>query len=250
MGWVGASGGLSYMLGAPAIAYLASAGGWRLPFIAYAAAIPVAALALTLRRLPATPVKAEDVGLGEGFRVIASKRSALAALGAATLVGASSQSIYFYSFTYLREAQGASQGQVSLIFSAASLTYLLGSYSCGGFTDRLGLKLSLVTALGAALLSQAAYPYLPFWLGAALIVIAHFFFSLQYSVANALMLEQVPEYRGSMMSMSSALSNLGYGLGTAVGGAALSTAGWVSLNAILCLMGATGFLLYLYLVEA
>jgi predicted MFS family arabinose efflux permease len=53
-----------------------------------------------------------------------------------------------------------------------------------------------------------------------------------------------------MMSMSSALSNLGYGLGTAVGGAALSTAGWVSLNAILCLMGATGLLLYLYLVEA
>jgi len=63
-------------------------------------------------------------------------------------------------------------------------------------------------------------------------------------------LEQVPEYRGSMMSLSSALSYLGYGLGTAVGGVALSTAGWASLNMVLSVMGAVAFMLYFYLVEA
>ncbi len=250
MGWIGASGGLSYTLGAPVIAYLASAGGWRLPFIAYAAAAPVAALALTLWRLPPTPVKTGIVGISEGFRVIASKRSALAALGAVTLMGASTQSIYFYSFTYLREAHGASQGQVSLIFSAASLMFLLGSFFCGFFADRMGVKRALVTALGVALLSQAAYPYLSLRLGAAVIVVGYFFFSLQYSAANTVVLEQVPEYRGSMMSLNSALSYLGYGLGTAIGGVVLSTAGWASLNVVLCVMGAVAFILYFYLVEA
>jgi len=250
MGWIGASGGLSYMLGAPIIAYLASAGGWRLPFVAYAAAIPVAALALTLWRLPATPVKVDAVGISEGFRAIASNRSAMAALGAVTLKAASTENIYFYSFTYLREIHGASQVQVSLIYSVASLTFLLGSFFCGSFTDRLGVKEALVTALGVALLSQAAYPYLPLWLGASVIVVGHFFFSLEYSAANTLVLEQVPEYRGSMMSMSSALSYLGYGLGTAVGGLALSTAGWESLNTVLSVMGAAALLLYFYLVEA
>ncbi len=250
MGWIGASGGLSYMLGAPIIAYLASAGDWRLPFITYAAAAPVAAFALTLWSLPPTPVKAESVGINEGFRAICSKRSALAALGAVTLMGASTQSIYFYSFTYLRDAHGVSQGQVSLIFSVASLAFLLGSFFCGSFADRLGVKRALVTTLGVALLSQAVYPYLPLWLCAAVIVVGHFFFSLQYSAANTLVLEQVPEYRGSMMSMSSALSYLGYGLGTAVGGLVLSMAGWVSLNVALSIMGAAAFVLYFYLVEA
>ncbi len=250
MGWIGASGGLSYMLGAPIIAYLASAGSWRLPFVAYAAAIPVAALALTLWRLPATPVKADTVGISEGFRAIASKRSALAALGAVTLRAASTENIYFYSFTFLREIHGASQVQVSLIYSVASFTFLLGSFFCGSFTDRMGVKGALVTALGVALLSQAAYPYLPVWLGASVIVVGHFFFSLQYSAANTLVLEQVPEYRGSMMSMSSALSYLGYGIGTAVGGLALSTAGWASLNTVMSVMGAAALLLYFYLVEA
>ncbi len=250
MGWVGASGGLSYMLGAPVIAYLASAGGWRLPFVAYAAAIPVAALALTLWRLPPTSIKVGKVCIGEGFRAVASNRSALAALGAVTLRAASTENIYFYSFTFLREIHGASQGQVSLIYSAASLMFLLGSFFCGSFTERLGVKGSLVSALGVALLSQAAYPYLPLWLGAAVIIFGHFLFSLQYSAANTLVLEQVPEYRGSMMSLSSALSYLGYGLGTAIGGATLAAAGWMSLNAASATLGALSFLLYFYLVEA
>jgi predicted MFS family arabinose efflux permease len=250
MGWIGASGGLSYMLGAPIIVYLASAGGWRLPFVAYATAIPVAALTLTLWRLPSTPVKTDTVDFGEGFRAIASNRSALAALGAVTLRAASTENIYFYSFTFLREIRGASQGQVSLIYSVASLMFLLGSFFCGSFTDRMGVKGSLVTALGVALLAQAAYPYLPLWLSAPVIIFGHFFLSLQYSAANTLVLEQVPEYRSSMMSLSSALSYLGYGLGTAVGGVALSTAGWMSLNTVLGIIGAAAFLLYFYLVEA
>ena len=132
----------------------------------------------------------------------------------------------------------------------ASLTFLLGSFFCGSFTDRLGVKGALVASLGVALLSQAAYPYLPLWLGAAVIIVGHFFFSLQYSAANTLVLEQVPEYRGSIMSLSSALSYLGYGVGTAVGGMALATAGWMSLNTVHCMIGAASFLLYLYLVEA
>jgi predicted MFS family arabinose efflux permease len=210
----------------------------------------VAALALTLWRLPATPIRTDTVGIYEGFKAVASNRSALAALGAVTLRAASTENIYFYSFTFLRKVRGASQGQVSLIYSVASLTFLLGSFFYGSFTDRLGVKGALVAALGMALLSQAAYPYLSLWLSAPAIIFGHFFFSLQYSSANTLVLEQVPEYRGSMMSLSSALSYLGYGVGTAVGGLALSTAGWTSLNIVLSLIGAASFLLYFYLVEA
>jgi predicted MFS family arabinose efflux permease len=114
----------------------------------------------------------------------------------------------------------------------------------------MGVKRALVTALGVALLCQAAYTYLSLWVGAAVLIVGHFFFSLQYSAANTLVLEQVPDYRGSMMAMSSALSYLGYGLGTAIGGVALAAAGWTSLNTVLSMIGVVAFLLYLYLVEA
>jgi predicted MFS family arabinose efflux permease len=249
MGWIGASGGLSYMVGAPIIAYLTSTGGWRLPFIVYAATLPIAALVLILWRLPPTPVKAETAGISEGFQTIISTRSALAALGAVALMGASTQSIYFYSFTYLREVHGASQGQVSLIFSAASLAFLLGSFFCGSFVDKMGVKRSLIMALGLAIFFQGTYPYLSLILGGVVIVVGHFFFSLQYSAANTIVLEQVPAYRGSMMSLSSAFSYLGYGLGTAIGGIILTTGGWTSLNLVLSLIGVVAFILYLYLVE-
>lgn len=249
MGWIGSSGGLSYMLGAQVAAYLASVGGWRLAFLGYAAVVPLAAFTLAAARLPASESRREAASVREGVEAIHGSRSALASLASFMLVGASSQCIYVYSFTYMRDVHGISLGQMSLIYSAASLMFLLGSLYCGSFAERLGVKRVTVAALAVALVSQAAYPYLPLWWCIAALLVGHFFFSLQYSAANTLVLEQVPMYRGSMMSLGSAVSYLGYASGTALAGLLLASSGWTHFSLAYGVIGVTALALYFFLVD-
>ncbi|MBN2336083.1 MFS transporter [Candidatus Bathyarchaeota archaeon] len=249
MGWVGSSGGLSYMLGAQVAAYLASVGGWRLAFLGYAALVPLAAFTLAAARLPASETRRGAASLRDGFEAIRGSRSALASLASVMLMGASTQSIYVYSFSYLREVHGVSLGRMSLIYSVASLAFLLGSLYCGSFAERLGVKRVMVSALAVAIATQAAYAYLPLWGCAAALVVGHFFFSLQYSAANTLVLEQVPAYRGSMMSMASALGFLGYASGTALAGVLLASSGWKYFSVTYSLLGVTALALYFFLVD-
>jgi predicted MFS family arabinose efflux permease len=67
----------------------------------------------------------------------------------------------------------------------------------------------------------------------ALILLGHFFLAIQYSAASSLSLEQVPGFRGTMMSLNSASAYIGYALGTGVGGLALLRSGWEMLSAAL-----------------
>ena len=57
------------------------------------------------------------------------------------------------------------------------------------------------------------------------------------SAANNLTLEQVPEFRGTMMSIDTAAINLGSALGTALGGLALLSFDYEGLGIALGVMG-------------
>ena len=66
---------------------------------------------------------------------------------------------------------------------------------------------------------------------------AAWFMGMMASAASSLTLEQVPRFRGSMMSISSVATNLGAAVGAAVGGLALVWYDYDVLGAILGGMG-------------
>jgi predicted MFS family arabinose efflux permease len=80
-----------------------------------------------------------------------------------------------------------------------------------------------------------------------LLMIARWFFGMPVSSANSLTLQQVPEARGIIMSLSTASLNLGSALGTAIGELALSSFGYEGLGSVLRAMGiAAAFVVLLF----
>jgi predicted MFS family arabinose efflux permease len=83
-----------------------------------------------------------------------------------------------------------------------------------------------------------------FWGSLLLNLAAAFLFGVFTAAAISLTLEQVPAYRGTMMSVDSAFVNLGYALGAAVGGMALLRFGYEGLGAALGLFGIVAALVF------
>lgn len=252
IGWTGAGGGLSYIIGASAVGYIAGIGGWRLAFLGYALILPLFGILLSSKGITSinrqSPI--DNVNLMEGFRAIFSNRSAGACLLGNLLASAMGQGIYLYSFSFLRERYMIPAGLVAIFFSAASVCFFLGSLVSGGFVDRFGRKTATVSGLLLFSLSTILYINLPsMWLGVTLAILGHLFAGLQYSASNSLSLEQVPRFRGSMMSMNSAAAYIGYALGTGVGGLVLLSFGWNLLGIVLGAIGIIGVGLYNFLAS-
>jgi len=236
IGWTGAGGGLSYIVGGSVVGYIAILGGWRMAFLGYAMLLPLIGLIIISKGIPSAGrgPRQGGVNVTEGFRVILSNRSAVACLLGNLLASAAGQGIYVFSFSFLKEAHKAPPGWTATIFTAASVCFFLGSLVCGWLVERLGRKMATISAIILASLFTGLYAYIPD-LGTveALILLGHFFLAIQYSAANSLSLEQVPRFRGTMMSLNSASAYIGYALGTGVGGLALLRSGWEMLSAVL-----------------
>ena len=103
----------------------------------------------------------------------------------------------------------------------------------------------MIAGMMAFSLASLVYPSLDgVWLAAFLIVAGHLFGAFQYSACISYGLEQVPGFKGSMMSISSAFTYIGYAIGTGVGGAVLLAYGWGALGLTLGALGLVGSLIY------
>lgn len=252
IGWMGAGGGLSFIIGGSLVGYIAFTGGWRAAFLGYAMILPIIGLFLSSKGIPslARRDKKEEISILMGFRAIASNKSALACLLGNLLTSAMGQGIYIFSLSYLKEVHLLSPGLASTIFSASSLCFLLGSLACGWVVGRLGRKWATVSSMLVFSVLTVLYPILPgVWWTVALIMAGHLFAAVQYSASASLSLEQLSGARGSMMSLHSASSYIGYALGTSVGGLALLYSGWGTLGAALGGLGLIATAIYVGLAR-
>jgi len=240
LGYLGVAGGFGFLIGGALTSFIADVGGWRLPFLVFSGTVSAFGLLACLRWLPSTPPRTEKAGLLTGFREIAGSPSALFCLLAVVLANASIQGLYLYSFSYLQEWHGASVATTGLVYTATALFFMPGSYITGSLVNRFGRK--NVATLGVAgfslfTLLMGAAPSL--WVCTAFILVGHFFDAFRFSAFNALILEQSPDHRGTMTSVSSVATNLGYALGTGLGGLLLVATGWRS---VIYALGITGLL--------
>ena len=163
IGWMGAGAGLTFIIGGPVVGYIAFTWGWRTAFLGYAMILPIVGLVLSSRGIPspARQGKKEEVSVLSGFRDIASNRSALACLLGNLLASAMGQGIYVFSLSYLKEVLLLSPGLASMIFSAASVFFLLGSLACGWVVGRLGRKRATVSSMLCFSVLTVLYPIFP-----------------------------------------------------------------------------------------
>jgi DHA1 family inner membrane transport protein len=249
IGWAAAGGGLSYIIGSNITSYIANLFGWQSAFFGYAMIVPIFGLLLSFKGIPVNYQKSSvrEANLLLGFQKILSNKSAIACLLGNFLASSMGQGIYFLSFSYLRDVYHFPPHLTSLIFSLASVCFFIGSILCGKIVTAIGRKQATVATLLTFSLLTITYPIASeLWYTIAIIVVGHFFAAVQYSASNSLSLEQIPEFRGSMMSINSAAAYLGYALGSIVGGVVLLWYGWSALGLALGVLGILASALYHY----
>jgi predicted MFS family arabinose efflux permease len=157
--------------------------------------------------------------------------------------------ILLYGISFFRERFLVSTGFASIIMLGGALCYTLGSLVSGRFANRYGRKLSTVLTALLAGIFTISFAYLPnLWLSLALIFLAAWFFGMGVSASNSLTLEQVPKFRGTMMSINSAAVSVGSALGAAIGGLELVLFNYEVLGSTLGAMGVAAAIVFYFLV--
>jgi predicted MFS family arabinose efflux permease len=252
IGWIIAGGALSFVIGAPIIASITSLGGWRLAIIGFVIPILLASLLLAFISLPSISHSHRPTVNGKtylrSFKGVLSGRSAIACLIGDALRSASFIAILIYGASFFRKRFLVPIDFASIWILGAASCYTLGSLVSGRVVNRFGRKTSTVlTAFLAGIFTITYACVLNLWLSLALSLIGSWFFGMVTSAANSLTLEQVPEFRGTMMSIDTAAINLGSALGTALGGLALVFFDYEGLGIVLGVMGVTAAIVFHFL---
>jgi len=249
VGWIIAAGSLSYVIGAPVISFIANIGGWRLPLLELVIPVSLASLFLALIGLPSTSRKQQPTvdksTYLRSFKGILLNTSATACLVGNVLRTASFVAVVLYGISFFRQRFSVSTDFASAIIIGAALCYTLGSLVAGRLINRLGRKsLTALTALLAGIFI-VSFVYLPnLWLSLTLNFLATWFSGMSSSAANSLALEQVPESRGTMMSINSAALSLGNAIGSALGGLVLVLFNYEAMGSALGAMGIVAAIIF------
>jgi len=252
LAWYGAAGGISHMVGSQVIGFIAAFGGWRMSFLAYALPVSLLSIMLVSSQLPPEKVDIQrsSRSIVTGFSNVLSDRSALACLAGITLATATWQGIYFFSVSFLKQELSMPPILAAGIYSIMSLLFTIGSLSSGRIIEKMGRKPALLLGLMVIVIFTGMYTNLPF-LSLVLFcnIVGCFFGAIRNMSSIGLSLEQVPDSRGTMMSLNSAAMRIGSLLGTSIGGLTIIVYGWRVLGLLFGFTGILSALIYLLFVE-
>jgi len=246
-----ATGSFAYFIGAPIIALIAGFWGWRAVLPLFVIPVALAGLLMAFLGVPSKSVNTQHPtsreAYVESFKAVLSNRSAAACLVGDVLRSAQFAAILYYAISFFRDDEGfaVSIELATLILLVAALAYTLGSLASGWLVNKLGRKSSTVLTALLAGVFTISYAYMPnLWLSFALVFVASWFSGMVTSAASTLAVEQIPTFRGTMMSIDSAAANSGSALGAAVGGFVLLSFGYESLGLVLGMVGIIATIVY------
>jgi len=252
VGWIIAGGSLAYVIGGPIAALVGGLGGWRFGVLWFVLPISLVSLLLAFFEVPSgsqsnQPTTRSETYLG-GFKGIFSNISATACLVGDTLRSAAFAAVVVYATSFVRQRFDASTDLASMVLLGGALFYALGSIITVRIVNRTGRKFSAVWTVLLAGVFTISYAYVhSLGLSLALICVASWFFGMSASACNSLSLEQVPKFRGTMMSLDSAAINLGSAFGTTLGGLVLLSYGYEGMGIVLGITGVVGAMVLYFL---
>ncbi len=251
IGWLIAGASSSYILGAQLITRIAGIGGWRAAFLWLILPLNIFGLLAAKTTLP--DIKKPDIPSSKtsyikGFTAILRNRSAFFCLVGTALRNMSFQVILLYGTSMLREQFDLQRGLASIIMTAAALFYTIGSLFAGKFTTKYGRKnITLISVLIASVTAIIFTLSYNIWMALLMDFISAWFFGMSTSSGQSLNLEQVEAYRGTMMSLTSALASAGAAIGAALGGLMILKYGYRFLGISLGMFGIASSIVFLTL---
>ncbi len=234
-GWVGSGMAVGQVAGIPLGTLLAAGWGFRLPFLLFAAAMALAGV-LVWRWVPEAagarggePPAPGAAAAGYAGLLREPRVGVAVAAFSATYVGMTMHTLFLPA--WLERARGLTPGEVATLFATGGAATALAGPVAGRLCDRAGRKrLTVATSLGLAAATLAT----PWAVRGAWSACAVFFAAAVLTAARAapfqtLLSELVPERRrGSLMSLSMAAGQAGWGAGAALAGPAFARWGYES----------------------
>jgi predicted MFS family arabinose efflux permease len=239
LGWVMSGSAFGQIFGIPMGVVLAGRFGFRAPFYLFAVTMALTYILLWMR-LPQPPIrKREDRltirgAISDYWEML--KRKEIAAAAVAFFLMFLGVSIYVVYFpTWLERSMGFSSNQIATLFLVGGIANVLTGPQAGKLSDRIGRKLIVLIScvglffvmLGTTVVIQSLWMAYPVFFLTMVLV------AMRISPFSALLTAMVPDHnRGSLMSLTVALGQVGFGLGGALAGPFYSRFGYGSLTVI------------------
>lgn len=228
MGTVMAAFSMSTVAGVPLSLWLASHGGWHVPFVA----IAMVSVVVWILAGRAVPVLNQHLSVSSRRSLIQELKPVLSdgrhwrAFALSSMVVLGSFSIIPYITIYTTTNVGLTPQQVPLIYLVGGLATLFTSRLWGRLADRWGKvpTFRLVCALAALPMLALTYlPPLPMWV-VLIVTTAFFVFVSGRMVPGMALMTAVPpaNMRGAFMSVNGALQSASMGIAAWLGGALIS----------------------------
>lgn len=239
-----ATGPLGYVIGAPLSALISDSIGWRSTFTLLVLPISIVALFLAFYFIPSTssqnPLPIKRASYWGGFKEILQNKSATFCLVAFSFF-LMLFSIGIFGIAFFKETFKITNDFASIIMLGGALSGALGSLISAPLLTKMRRK----TLTTAASFLSGILAIIAFYMPSIFIVLAFrysamVFFGVALAASANLMLEQVPNYRGSMMSLRVAFAGIGSAIGVALGGTILSNFNYPTVSLVLGLLGIIG----------
>lgn len=242
LGWVMSGMAFGQILGIPAGTLLAGWWGFQAPFVVFGVVMLLAWI-LTLTILPPAPPAHEEVlSVGsavQAYRELLARRDivAVSLSGMLMMVGVSCFIVYLPAWMEARFQ--ATPLDVAWLFGLGGIS----SAIAGRLSDQLGRKALVVSgALGMAAMTLVIVQVRALWVLDVAFFVVMGLASMRMGPLNALLTAMVgPERRGTLLSLTMAVSQGGFALGSAMAGGLYASWGFLgnmSASAVATVLGA------------
>jgi predicted MFS family arabinose efflux permease len=247
LGWLITGMSTSYVIGAQIISRIAGFGGWRLTFLGFMIPVSIIGIVLIAIFVPGgknTQNEKEHGGSSLAFKAVLFQRSAFSCLLGNVFRGSVLTVIAVYSISFMRQQFSISRSFSSIVLTSIALTFTVGNLLAGRFVKMYGRKsVTSVSVFLAASFTLVFFLSSNMWFAFVLVMVGNFFGGMSASAGQSLNLEQVSEFRGTMMSISTAFNAIGSTLGSGLGGYLLLVFNWGTLGIVFGLFGIIGALI-------
>jgi predicted MFS family arabinose efflux permease len=230
IGWIVAGQSGSYLVGAFVVPFLQSIGGWRSTFIGYMFPISGLALVLATTSIPRNvhgSQTSSQRGLKESFKEVFSNRSAISSLVGLLFAMAAWQAVMAYFGSFFREWFNMTINETSILILFGATLYTLGSIASGRMMNRIGRKPLTVVPILIAGITIITYSRLPnVILSGGFLCVSCLLVGMMDAASTSFIVEQLPAYTGVMMSLSRAVNQVGFSIGSGLGGVFLLLYGY------------------------
>ena len=241
---------MASIVGIPLAGIIAELTSWRVSLLLVAALALAATLAvfwLIPRSRPTGDPRRARALFGKVF----TNRSAIAAI-VSSLMGALFWFTWVtYSVVYFEDVHDLTPGVAATVALTLGLGVLVGSQIGGRLGDRLGhrqIVWSSIATSSVLLLALTNLP-LPLAAAAALNFVISGVIGARFATNTALLGEQVPEARGTMLAVTSSVISVGIVLGAFLGGVLIDGPGFPALGVVCAVVGFASALIVVLFVR-